>query len=662
MEAKQKALIGLLKFAQSSPKEVVKFAKETLSELKDHEFRQFLRAVGYFTVEREEYFVREYNRLSQSGVDDSKLSAIKDYTNRVEEDFTSHKNVKQITFRKPNETRMKIAYDVLAGWFLKFLYKKFDIIPLAYNNGAGWLYAPENTLEETELWKQFLEWLPKDHIAGNIEMLLNFAVKKQIGQIVVPSIYADTIASSLVELVNKNPRFANKFQNPVRTKLSGAKTSAEKKDALCKSISVNFIKPPFQFSNYGFETSSSGRGINKCIACEDSNAIPKMGTKLLLPESKQRGYESISDAQPALCSECFLAGFLSGLYPSSGTRTGYAICELPLSNLYETFFFAEQMSGLTASLGVIQITNSSLLTILPTKYFVVSLSTGRGRLPKKTQLYLILKEHEKIFSNFEHVIVHVPEAGPISSTRIYIPLLKLLALFSGSVLPSHYTTDGNQKARVNDVVQLLERGKPYTALYRLIYRAMQDKKQKIKYLGESNVFKSPLVFSDFDDTVNKEAKQLLMNRLIEGREKMIKEEPKEFYGDVKNLSDKIYDLVKPIAEDEVKDSRSKVSVIVRKYTDIIKYSFPKLNIEQLQYLVAQRADKAEKRRLAGEQVFIEGKEKVQAKLEEVENKILELYDKYYTKGNMYLWREYIKEVEARLLSKLLLNIRGVGGA
>jgi hypothetical protein len=143
---------------------------------------------------------------------------------------------------------------------------------------------------------------------------------------------------------------------------------------------------------------------------------------------------------------------------------------------------------------------------------------------------------------------------------------------------------------------------------------------------------------------------------------MLKEEPKEFYEDVKILSDEIYELVKPIAEDEVKESRSNVSVIVRKYTDVVKYKFPKLNLGNLQYLVAQRADRAEKRRLGGEQVFVEGKERVRAKLESVEKKVIELYDKYYSNGNMYLWREFIKEVEARLLSKLLLNIRGVRGA
>lgn len=661
MESKQKALIGLLKFASSSAKEAVKFAKETLSDLNDYEFRQFLRSVGYFAVDREEYFIREYNRLSENSIDDSKLSTIRDYIKQVENDFISYKNVKLITFRKPNEPRMKIAYDVLAGWVLKFLYQRYTIIPLNYGDGAGWLYIPNNTLQEIELWKQFLEWLPRDYIASNIETLLNLAVKKQIGQILVPSIYIDVIAPSLADLINKSPRYKNKFQASIRKRLNNAKTGAEK-DALCKSVDAGSIKPPFQFSVYELETSPSRKGANKCIACEDSNAIPKMGTKLLLPESKQRDYDSIVDAQPALCSECFLAGFLSGLYPSSGMKTGYAICELPLSNLYETFFFAEQISGLTASLGVIQITNSSLLTILPSKYFVVQVSTGKGRLPKKTQLYLILKKYEKVFSDFEHVTVYISEAGPISSTRIHVPLLKLLAMFSGSILPPHYTTDGNQKSRANDAIQLLERGKPYTALYRLIYRVMQDKKRKIKYLRENNIFKSPLNYSNFDDTIiNKGVKQFLTKRLTEGGVKMLKEDPKEFYEDVKDLSERIYILVKPIAENEVKKSKSNVSVIVRKYTNVVKYSTPQLNLQNLQYFVAQRADRAERIRLGGEQVFVEGKDKVQARLNEIESKILELYDKYCDRANMYLWREFIKEVEARLLSKLLLNIRGVGG-
>lgn len=135
------------------------------------------------------------------------------------------------------------------------------------------------------------------------------------------------------------------------------------------------------------------------------------------------------------------------------------------------------------------------------------------------------------------------------------------------------------------------------------------------------------------------------------------DDPKTFYWDVKDLSDALYDLLQPIAQDDVNKSRSNVSVVVRKYVEAVEKRFPRLNLVELQYMVAKAGDDAEKRRTAGETVYVKGKEGLLQGLDDIEGKVAEMYGKYFQSGNAYIWREFIKEVSQRLLARLLLGVR-----
>lgn len=139
---------------------------------------------------------------------------------------------------------------------------------------------------------------------------------------------------------------------------------------------------------------------------------------------------------------------------------------------------------------------------------------------------------------------------------------------------------------------------------------------------------------------------------------MLIQNPVEFYQDVKTLSDQLYDLLHPIARDEVNESGSKVSVIVRKCTEAVEKRFPQLNLVELQYLVAKAGDDADKRRASGKTVYIARKDKLSDSLNEVEGKVLEMHRKYAEgdRGSFYLWEEFVKEVTQRLLARLLLGV------
>mgnify|MGYP000039620830 FL=1 len=410
--------------------------------------------------------------------------------------------------------------------------------------------------------------------------------------------------------------------------------------------------PPFTFEP---EPQPAQAG-DRCLACGSPNIMPKAGTKMILPESKKVWYERPKENNPGdLCPECYFAALISGFYPSEA----YSVCELPVTSAYQTFLLAQRLSNVTASLGAMTIARSSLLTVLPSRYFLVRLATGRGALPKKTQLYLLLADYAFSFpADGGSIRAYVETAGAINYLEIDLNVLRILNLFRrGDVLPPHFVTEGNAKARANDAVRLLEAGKPYAALYRLLYDPYKGAEDERRWFGERTLFQSPYTLATFDTTVQQGARTLLEFLLRGGESKMFIQNPEAFYQDIKALSDALYDLLQPIAQDDVNQSRSNVSVIVRKYVDAVEKRFPQLNLVELQYMVAKAADDAEKRRGGGETVYVTGKERLSSAFDGVERQVTQMYDKYFRSGNAYIWREFIKEVSQRLLARLLLGVR-----
>jgi hypothetical protein len=759
MDSYAKAVLALLKLAEQ-PREAVALARCLLGNtLSESQYRALLAAVGAFAKDNESYFVR---------YDDSQASVkpgVKSQFNRWINKLGGGTGLHWLIFRKPNEPRMRAAYEVLAGWVLKFLYQTRGVIPVDYADGQARVWSQQNLPTEEELWKEFVHWFPNDLLESNVSTLLDM-MGSRIGTLQVPAALIPKVGRVLAEMAIRHPR---RFQNHIsfnnglglkdlvgiirlddlkqddgalskqletdgrvkmdlvtdaqgRRKSKGgdllkatgcarrvviAKRLAEllngkprkertlhrylsclklpkanarqllddlvafgvlvrqqdgtvtrtQKDinwlglAYVESVAVDST-PPFTFA----PQSQPSQAESRCLACGSPNIMPKAGTKMILPESKKVWYERPKTNEAGdLCAECFFAALISGFYPSEA----YSVCELPATSAYQTFLLAQRLSNVTASLGAMTIARSSLLTVLPSRYFLVRLATGRGALPKKVQLYLLLADYALSFPpDGVSIRAYVKTAGAINYLEIDLNVLRILNLFRrGDVLPPHFTTEGNAKARANDTVCLLEAGRPYAALYRLLYDPYKDAEDKRRCFGERTLFQSPYTLETFDTTVQQGARTLLEFLLRGGESKMFIQNPEAFYQDIKSLSDALYDLLQPIAQDDVNQSRSKVSVIVRKYVDAVEKRFPQLNLVELQYMVAKAADDAEKWRAGGKTVHVANKEELSKALDAVENEVSKMYGKYFQEGNAYVWREFIKEVAQRLLARLLLGVR-----
>lgn len=625
MKAHSMAVLALLKFA-NRPREATALARSLLgSILPEPQYRGLLAAVGAFAKDNESYFLR---------YDDSKASTSKELESqfqvwlaRVE---AGDRALRWLVFRKPNEPRMRAAYEVLAGWVLKFLYQTRGAIPVGYTDGQAriWLHTANALAQEKVLWETFREWFLDNHKAlleQNLITLLTL-LKRDLRGTKKISLPQGRVFDVAVSIINK----------------AGYKTLRRKK--------ITNI-PPFGING---RLDSMIDQPSPCLFCGSLNGIKRLGVKLVIPESKKIWTDLPGTREhPAVCPECFFAAIISGFYPSEAC----SVCELPVTSAYQTFLLAQRLSNVTASLGAMAIARSALLTVLPSRYFLVRLATGRGALPKKTQLYLLLADYSPSFpADGGAIRAYVEAAGAINYLHIYLDVLRILNLFrQGDVLPPHFITEGNAKARANDTVRLLEAGKPYAALYRLLYDPFQNAERR--WFGERNLFKSPNTMATFDKTVQQGARTLLKFLLRGGESEMLIQDPEAFYRDVKELSDALYDLLQPIAQEDVNRSGSKVSVVVRKYIDAVEKRFPQLNLVELQYMVAKAADDAEKRRAEGETVYVRGKEGLSDALSGIEGQVAEMYDKYFQSGNAYVWREFIKEVSQRLLARMLLGVR-----
>jgi len=755
MDSYTKAVLALLKFADQ-PREAVALARCLLENtLPESQYRALLAAVGAFAKDNESYLVRYYD--SQASVD----SNLEEQFNNWIKVINAGTSVNWLIFRKPNEPRMRAAYEVLAGWVLKFLYQTRGFIPVDYADGQARVWGQQNLPTEEELWEEFVHWFPNDLIESNVSTLLD-VMGRRIGTLQVPAGLIPKVGRVLSEMAIRHPR---RFQNHIsfnnglglkdlveiirlddlkqddgalskqletsgrvrmdvvtdsqgRQKSKGgdlpkaigcarrvllaqqvvewlerendvysrllqyglSKKQAQQlvddlvafgvlerqqdgtvtrtqKDmnwlglAYVQSVAVDST-PPFTFAPLPQPSQAESR----CLACGSSNIMPKVGTKMILPEAKKVWYERPKTKEAGdLCAECFFAALISGFYPSEA----YSVCELPATSAYQTFLLAQRLSNITASLGAMTIARSSLLTVLPSRYFLVRLATGRGALPKKTQLYLLLVDYALSFPADEGGIrAYVETAGAINYLEIDLNVLRILNLLRrGDVLPPHFETEGNAKARANDAVRLLEAGNPYAALYRLFYDPYKDAEKERRWFGERTLFKLPYTLVAFDATVQQGARTLLEFLLKGGESDMLIQNPEAFYNDIKTLSDTLYDLLQPIAQDDVNQSRSNVSVIVRKYVDAVEKRFPQLNLVELQYMVAKAADDAEKRRASGETVYVRGKGELSSAFDRVEIQVTQMYDKYFRSGNAYIWREFVKEVSQRLLARLFLGVR-----
>jgi len=146
---------------------------------------------------------------------------------------------------------------------------------------------------------------------------------------------------------------------------------------------------------------------------------------------------------------------------------------------------------------------------------------------------------------------------------------------------------------------------------------------------------------------------------------------REIFRDVRNFSDYLDSLLRPIVREEVRESGSSVSGIARKYTENITKSFVRGNTANFLYRISAFAEARErknpedgwikgstKKKIYGIGLQDSEPEEGSAKLK-LEQELEQYYERY--SKNEREWKTFLEEVEARTLALLLLNVRNVRG-
>ena len=398
----------------------------------------------------------------------------------------------------------------------------------------------------------------------------------------------------------------------------------------------------------------------RCIVC-GSNVDLLKGTKSFLPESKKAFYDRPgAEQEPWFCSSCAFVAYLSSIYPNDEV----CIVEFQIDNYMEFFALHETLRGISGLQALKAINRVANLSVFPNRYLLLSLKSGKGKIDTKTQLYLQLKAHPHLMKQQGRPMrAHVGGSGAHDWTEIY-PFVAI-GLGHFRKLPFYFTTDGAAKAATYEIVTALANGRVYTALYCALRYAQETEKN----IQERDVFEKDLKTyeSQFVCPYQKQLAQAAGGISMSS----------ELYEDIINFSNYLFALTNPLVRAEVSKSSSNVSVIARKYTNLIEEKFSEGLAAHFIYAIAQEADAAEKseenkwwiKRDAFKALY--GAEPPKGSGEEaakaweqfhadhsktqLEIDLIQYYEKYGDKTQN--WKLFLREVELRTLSLLLLNIR-----
>jgi len=404
------------------------------------------------------------------------------------------------------------------------------------------------------------------------------------------------------------------------------------------------------------QTIASGK---RCIVCGATGDLLG-GQKTFLPESKKRHYEQPgTEDNPEICSHCAFVAYLSSVVP----QKSLSVVEFPVDDYLELFALHESLQGLAEQAALKELNRVATLSVLPSRYLLISLNTITGKIDTKTQVYLQLKNHAHLFRNpGQSIRVHV--AG--DQAHVWTEVLPVVAIGLGYFrrLPRHTSKEGQEKGAAYDIVNALRRGLPYAALYAAV-RLAQGKKDSVR---ERDVLSRG--FADYDERFVKTHRAELAQAA--GGQTM----KEEFYDDVIAFSNELFALIHPLVRSEVDANRSNASVVARKYTDLIDEEFGE-GSPKLLYRLAQDADAAERNGDAWAKTRIfdalygepapkapgaEGAKawdvfRQQHAKTTLEIRLGELRAKHRAKSTE--WTTFLSEVRLRLLSLLLLNVRNI---
>lgn len=396
----------------------------------------------------------------------------------------------------------------------------------------------------------------------------------------------------------------------------------------------------------------------RCIVCGSSLDM-MAGAKSFLPEAKKRHYETPTrEDAPFLCSNCAFIAYLSSVYPSSDL----SIVEFPADNFLELFALYESLQGVSALAALKYVNRVASLSVFPNRYLLLSHRDGTGRMDGKTQVYLQLREQTHLLKYVDHPM-RVQIEGGIPQMWSEIQPHIAIGLGHFRELPSYYETqDSARKGFAYEVVRALQGGQPYKALYEAVKHADEN-----AHPFERRVFTQSL--KAYEAYVTDHCQPLAKSL---GGETV----SNDIYQDIKEFSDYLFDLLHPLIRREVQKSGSSVSGIVRKYTDLIQREFGAGMAGKFLYAVCQEADSAEREgdgwvkfktltKLYGGSPDTKGKspEEIAGAWDEfrkvhplqLEVRLSEYRCKHGTQHA--LWEKFLREVQARTLALLMLNVR-----
>lgn len=648
----QRIIWSLLAHADA-PREAMAAAltvKPHLGNRAEADFRNLLRAAGLFARDDDGFFMRYVRSASAQ-------------TDRVSLPSPTH----LLTVPVPVEPRMRIAYSVFTGLLLKHLYQSHAAVPLQVTEGMARLWAPEQPAapasplpdDAREIWQNFQSSkVAEEALHDGIEATF-FGLRggRPIGAVEVPHSWKETrIETLLREAVDRNPRA---FQ--AQSKKDKIQFASESKGTVAAiPLSVMAINDATDARSAAVAVGSGRR----CLVCGSQGEMIQ-GGKFFLPENKKQWYEEPGprDKFPRLCAACAEVALLSGISPSSNQ----SIVEFPADNFLEVFALYEHLQGVSGAVALKTLNRVATLSILPSRYLLLSRNSRRGQMDSKAQIYVQLRHHAPLLHNLDRPMrVQIEGSQPNFWSEVYPHVAIGLSYFAR--MPSYYETK-DRKIVGQRVVRALTEGRPFSALY-LATQAQQPEKG---FGRERSVLSRGL--QAFENEFIGKRQYAAKLALGLGGDAM----SSDFYEDVIEFSNYLLDLVRPLVQRDVRKSGSAVSGIARKYTDLIVRDFKDGRVAKFLYAICQEADSAERdgdgwaksqslEKLYGSKPTVEGKSaeetaKLWASFRDqypktaLEAKIESLQNKHGKDPG--LWAKFLGEVQARTLALLMLNVRNV---
>lgn len=386
-----------------------------------------------------------------------------------------------------------------------------------------------------------------------------------------------------------------------------------------------------------------------CTVCGKTGELSEAS---VLPESKKRHYDNPQANKPAdVCARCVQVWSLA---PISTADDSYSIVEVPVENFLELFALYESLEGINRLETLKTLNKVSSLSVFPNKYLLLSRSSGKGKMPQVAQYYLQLS-HQRHFLERLNEDVSLEVIAAQDRAKLAPELALTLSVLRR--LPPYYATSSDDKVPAMSIINALDQGCPYEALYVAADQAHEAGRGEMQTISGG--------VADYDQLVER------FGEFYTSRQKGIVVQ-KEIFRDVREFSDYLDKILRPIVQQEVNQSQSSVSGVARKYTENITKSFIRVNTADFLYRISsfvegrerQNPDKdgwikwtTRKNIYGGDPKGIEAEEDQSAL--KLEQELERYYERYA--DNERDWKTFLEEVEARTLALLLLNVRNTRG-